>query len=102
MRSAGVQGRVSTADLRCVLCRPMLCCLGSLLQLQSRQRQMEGELASKQQQAGELVKDFKAVEDQVDKVGVWPHTAADQLAAACWAYMQHVSQGTVMAQAQTC
>jgi hypothetical protein len=37
-------------------------------QLQSRQQQLEGELATKQQQAGDLVKDFKAVEDQVDKV----------------------------------
>jgi hypothetical protein len=37
-------------------------------QLQSRQQQLEAELVSKQQQAGELVKDFKAVEDQVDKV----------------------------------
>jgi hypothetical protein len=31
---------------------------------------MQGELSTKQQQAGHLVKDFKAVEDQVDKVGL--------------------------------
>lgn len=31
---------------------------------------MEGDLTSKQQQAGDLVKDFKAVEDQVGKVRV--------------------------------
>lgn len=38
------------------------------LQLELRQQQMQSELLTKQQQAGDLVKDFKAVEDQVDKV----------------------------------
>lgn len=52
--------------MACLLTKPVCCPV--VLQLQTRQQQMEGELASKQQQAGELVKDFKSVEDQVDKV----------------------------------
>lgn len=58
----------------CMLCVcmfvPVCCFPGSSWdpQLQLRQQQLEGELAAKQQQAGDLVKDFKAVEDQVDKV----------------------------------
>lgn len=51
-------------SLRCCF----FCYCAVTAQLQSRQQQLEAELASKQQQAGELVRDFKAVEDQVDKV----------------------------------
>jgi len=55
-----------------VLCCVVLCCVG--LQLTSRQQQMQTELTAKQQQAGELVRDFKAVEDQLDKVRLSWHT----------------------------
>lgn len=50
----------------------VVCCVG--LQLTSRQQQMQTELTAKQQQAGELVRDFKAVEDQLDKVWLSWHT----------------------------
>lgn len=42
--------------------------MATLQELTSRQQQMQTELTAKQQQAGELVRDFKAVEDQLDKV----------------------------------
>lgn len=65
---------VCNAPAAVVRCSPLLVTPFCCLQLQSRQLQLEADVASKQQQADDLVKDFKAVEDQIDKVcSQWTH-----------------------------